>query len=261
MTEIKELNTDLVDDPETDIRTNIENQKLEELAQSIKNVGLINPITVKRNDKRYEVVTGHRRLIACKIAGIPRITAFVTKLPEQTLDVMKIDENVFREDVSPVSMAKYIYRTMKKRELSTREMGDYLGKTQQWVNTMLRILDLDQDTKEAINEGTLNYTSALELAKIKEPEAREALTEAAKRGGAHTRVVKQWVRDYQEEKEYQESRELEGEGEEETYIPPVSKRRCVVCGDLKSSGTLINIEVCSKCYPILRDSTEKYRDT
>ena len=261
MAELKDIDTDLIDDPATDIRGNLENQKLEELAQSIKNVGLINPITIKKANKRYEVVTGHRRLIACRIAGIHRITAKVTNLPKQKLDVMKIDENVFREDVSPVAMAKYIHRIMKQRELTTREISDYLGKTQQWVNTMLRILDLDQDTKVAVDQGELKYTSALELAKIKEPETREALTQAAIRGGAHTRVVKQWVQDYKEEQEYIKQRELEGEEEEEEYTPPVIKRRCAVCGDLKSSGTLITVEICSKCYPVLRDSVKKYQES
>jgi len=260
-TELLEIDTDLIDDPKTDIRKYQENAKLEELAQSIKNVGLINPITVKREGNRYEVVTGHRRLLAVRIAGIPKITAKITTAPKQTLDVMKIDENVFREDVSAVAIAKYVHRVMKEREITTREIGDYLGRTQQWVNTMLRLLDLDPETKNAIDQGTLAYASALELAKIKEPETREALTDAAVTGGANTRVVKKWVQDYQEEMDIRERRGLEVEVIGELGPPPVSRRKCAVCGELKKSEMLITVEVCAKCYPILRDSAERYRNT
>lgn len=260
MAELKEIDIDLVDDPVNDIRENVNMQGVEELAISIENTGLINPITVFKNRRRYEVVVGHRRLIACKIAKMDTITAIITEIDPDKLDVMKLDENIFREDVSPVMIAKYIYRIMQEKELTTMEMARYFGKTPQWVNTMIRLLDIDDYTQEAITAGQISYAGALELQKVDNESTRATLTQAAVKGGAHTRVIKNWVNDYRSEIDYQASRTLlptekGGVPEEREY-----KRKCICCNQLKESETIITVEICPECYPIIKAMCKSYRE-
>lgn len=260
MAELKEIDIELIDDPVNDIRENLNMQGVEELAISIENTGLINPITVFRNRSRYEVVVGHRRLIAHKIAKMETITAIVTEIDPEKIDVMKLDENVFREEVSPVMIAKYIYRIMGEKGLTTMEIARYFGKTPQWANTMLRLLDIDEYTQEAINAGEISYTGALELQKIKDERTRSSLTQAAVKGGAHTRVIKNWVNDYRSEIDYKEKRAAE---QPENGVVPEEreyKRKCICCNELKESETIIIVEVCPECYPIIKAMCKSYRE-
>ena len=260
MAELQEIKTELIDDPKNDIREEVNMQGVEELAMSIENTGLIQPITVFKNRRRYEVVVGHRRLIACKIAKMDTITAIVTEIDPDKIDVMKLDENIFREDVSPVMIGKYIYRIMQEKKLTTMEMARYFGKTPQWVNSMIRLIDIDEYTQEAINAGEISYTGALELQKIGDERTRSSLTQAAVKGGAHTRIIKNWVNDYRSEKDSKERRAAEppengGVPEEREY-----KRKCLCCQELKESETIITVEVCPECYPIIKAMCKSYRE-
>lgn len=260
MTELKEINTDLVDDPKNDIRENMSMQGIEELATSIENIGLIQPIVVFKNRDRYEVAVGHRRLLACKMVGMEKVPAVITDRDPEKIDVMKLDENIFREDLSAVLIAKYIYMVMRVKDLSVMEIARYFGKTPQWVNTMLRLLDTDEYTQEAITAGEISYSGALELQKIDDDKTRESLTQAAVKGGAHTRVIKGWVNDYRNEKEYKEGRKekYEENGQEEQTRK--YQRKCICCQMLTSSEGIITIEVCPDCYPIIKQMTKSYRE-
>lgn len=260
MKELKEIDVELIDDPAVDIRGPIDINGLEELATSIENTGLIQPIIVFKNRKRYEVAVGHRRLIACKMAKMERVPAVVTDIDPEKLDVMKLDENIFREEVPPVMIAKYIYRIMKEKELSTMEIARYFGKTPQWVNTMIRLLDLDEYTKEAIDTGRISYAAALELQKVDNERTRVSLTQAAVNGGAHTRVVKGWVNDYRAEKDYQDIRGQETAKNDEEEQPLKYESKCICCNKLRPSETVITMITCPECYPIIRAMCKSYRE-
>ncbi|MBA7624878.1 Nucleoid occlusion protein [subsurface metagenome] len=260
MKDLREIEIDLVDDPKYALREKIDMRGIDELVTSIENTGLIQPITVFKNRNRYEVAVGHRRLIACKIAKMEKIPAIITDVDPEKIDVMKLDENIFREDLSPVLIAKYIYRIMKEKALSTIEIARYFGKTPQWVNTMLRLLDTDEYTQEAVSSGELSYAGALELQKIDDHDTRSALTQAAVKGGAHTRVIKGWVNDYRNDKEDREDYQEEHGETDEQSEPRTYQRKCICCQMLTSSEGIITIEVCPECYPIIKRMTKSYRE-
>lgn len=260
MTKLKEIDIEMIDDPETDIRTEIDLETIEDLSKSIEQIGLIQPITVFENRERYEVIVGHRRLIACREAGMKKIPAIVKEVKPEEIDIMKLDENVFREDVSATQIARYIYRIMTQRKLSTIEIARYFGKTPQWVNSMLRLLDTDEYTQKAVDKGELSYAAALELQKIEDEEKRKLYTQAAVVGGAHTRVVRSWVQEEQARARGEEIREIQtAEGAEESE-PREYKQKCMLCGKLKPVGELITIQVDLKCYPQLREICKNYQE-
>lgn len=259
MAEISELDIELIDDPEVDIRQDIELSGIEELAASIENVGLIQPIVVFKNRDRFEIVVGHRRLLACRVAGIRRIPAIVREIDPDKIDIMKLDENIFREDVSAIQIGKYIYKLMKDKALTTMEIARYLGKTPQWVNSMVRLLDTDSYTQNAVDQGNLSYAGALALQKIEDGNYRRVLTEAAVKGGAHTRTIKGWVDDSRQEKRYMEN---EGEGQENYNEEPVRleiKTKCKLCGKAYSGDELITIQIDPNCYPIFEQMAANVR--
>lgn len=259
MPEIKEIELELIDDPEMDIREYIDQDKIEELATSIESIGLIQPIAVFKKDKRYEVIVGHRRLLACKLINAGRIPAVVREVEPEEIEIMKLDENVFREDVSAVQIANYIYRIQQAREMSTMEISRYLGKTPQWVNSMLRLIDVDEYTKTAVDSGEISYSGALELQKVEDPQYRRVLTEAAVKGGAHTRIIKNWV------SEYKANKRPSPEPLEQDYKEPLQEEekeyrmRCKLCNRLYEPGELITIQIDPSCFPIFEEMAKNVR--
>lgn len=259
MTEIKEIDIDLIDDPETDIRDDIDINGIEQLATSIQNIGLIQPIVVFKNRERYEVIVGHRRYMACRVAGSRQVPAIVREVEPEQIDIMKLDENIFREDVSAVQIGKYIYKIMTQKQLSTMEIARYLGKTPQWVNSMIRLLDTDDYTKNAVDRGELSYSGALELQKVEDETYRKVLTEAAVKGGAHTRTIKGWVDEHRQEKRYTENMgDYQGYQENETETKIV-KSKCKLCGRSYPPDELITITIDATCYPIFEQMAKDVR--
>src|SRR5574343_2047869 len=105
---VQEIFSDRIDDPKEAMRTELDRDDLFDLAENIKQNGLINPITIRPMGDRYEVVAGHRRLSACKIAGIIKIPCVVRELDDtKTFEVMAA-ENLERADVDPVDEAIFL---------------------------------------------------------------------------------------------------------------------------------------------------------
>jgi len=260
MSELREIDIELIDDPKRDIRGGVKNSEVEDLAMSIENVGLIQPIVVFRKEKRYEVIVGHRRLSACRVAGLEKVPAIVREVKPEEVDIIKLDENIFREEVSPVKIGEYIYAIMMEKGLTVMAMARYFGKTPQWVNSMLRLVDLDEYTRKAIDQGEISYASALEIQKIENETTRKVLTEAAVEGGAHTRTVKRWVQDSKAEARRLERGEEEGEETPEDQEEKVYKQRCMLCGDLVEVEHLVTVQVEAQCYPLLQKMCKAYQE-
>jgi len=260
MPELKEIELSLIDDPKRDIREYIDNEGIQELATSIASIGLIQPIAVFKNGDRYEVIIGHRRYLACKLLKMGRIPAVIREVEPHEIDVMKLDENVFREDVSAVQIASYIYRIQQDKEMSTMEIARYLGKTSQWVNSMLRLIDIDEYTKTAVDQGDISYSGALELQKVEDIMYRRVLTEAAVRGGAHTRVIKNWVTDYRQNKAPAPATMEDPYEEPEEEIPKCLRMRCMLCHQMYDPGELITIQIDPHCYPIFKEMAKNVRE-
>ncbi|MBA7537345.1 putative chromosome-partitioning protein ParB [subsurface metagenome] len=103
MSETVKIN--LIDQPKKRIRESIDAGGIEELAGSIREVGLINAITIKRVKKRYEIIAGDRRFLACKMLGLKQIEANIEKKTEVESEEIKLAENIIREDLNPIDIA------------------------------------------------------------------------------------------------------------------------------------------------------------
>lgn len=256
----EEIDIDLIEEPKTDVREEIDNIGLEELATSIQQTGLIQPIVVFPNQGKYEIAVGHRRFLAFKIARLKKIPAIIKEIKPEELEVMKLDENIFREDVSAVQIAKYIYKIMGSRGLTVMEVARYLGKTPQWVNSMIRLLDVDEYTQKAVDEGELSYSAALELTKVEDENYRDVLTRAAVQGGAHTRVIKDWVQDYKQVKRHIEEDKSNELPAEEGETERTHNMHCKLCGHQYPAEQLINIQIDPKCYGIFQEMSKNVRE-
>ena len=128
---------------------------LEELSNSIKEVGIIQPLVLQKRDKYFEIIAGERRWRAAKLAGLERIPAIIRDTDEQTNKEIALIENIQREDLNPIEKAIGIKQLMDSYGLTQQKVADILGKSRSGIANTVRILNLDERVINLALEGKL----------------------------------------------------------------------------------------------------------
>lgn len=153
-------------------------EKLNELAQSIKEHGLTQPIVVVYDAglDKYEIVVGERRFRASQLAGLSEIDALVHKaLTDQQMCALALIENIQREDLNPIETALGYRNLMNKFNISQTDLAQYCGKSKGAVSNSLRLLELPQHMQDALQEGTITEGHGKALLMLADPAKKEAL--------------------------------------------------------------------------------------
>lgn len=202
---IKEIFTDLIDDPETAMRSELDRNGLFELADNIKQNGLINPITVRPKGNRYEVVAGHRRLSACKIAGKIKIQCVVRELDdEKTFNVMAA-ENLERADVDVIDEADFLANFINATGKSVPEVAKQIRRSVQYVETRLTVGRMPDYMKDYLKRGEIKLGVALALLEIENDKIRHLWVDRAAAEGTSVAHAEFWLHDYRVNKSMYDS--------------------------------------------------------
>lgn len=147
-------------------RKQFNQESLEELAESIKSYGVIQPIVVSKMDGYYGIVAGERRWRAAKLAGLEEIPAIIRQDDEQTNREIALIENIQREDLNPYDKALGIRSLMDKYGMTQEEVSKKIGKSRSSISNTVRILNLAPDVLELVKEGKLTEGHCKALAAI-----------------------------------------------------------------------------------------------
>ena len=190
---ILEIFTDRIDDPANAMRSELDRAGLFELADNIKQNGLINPITVRPRGDRYEVVAGHRRLSACKIAGIIKIKCVVRDLSDNEVFAVMAAENLERADVDPVDESIFIAQYMEQTGQSIPQVAKALRRSVQYVETRLAVGLMPDYMQNYIKSGELKLGAALALVQITDDARRHVWVDMAVRDGVSVAQAEYWL--------------------------------------------------------------------
>src|SRR3990170_5779454 len=159
-------------------RTEFDGFKLAELAHSIKQRGVIQPIVVRQKDDNYELVTGERRWRAAKLAGLEKIPAvLVERLSKEALMEMSLIENLQREDLNPIDKANGFKVLMEECNFTQDEIADKLALDRSSVGNTLRLLSLPEKIKDMVKDGKLTEGHCRAILAVRASEAQERLVE------------------------------------------------------------------------------------
>ena len=155
--ELKKLPVELIRKGEYQPRLSIDPDALQELAESIKAQGLVQPVVVRRVDGgEYELIAGERRWRASQIAGMHTIPAIVRDIPDQAAAAMSLIENIQREDLNPLEEAIAMGRLIADFGLTHQQTAESVGRSRAAVSNLLRLLDLEDATKELLDTGKID---------------------------------------------------------------------------------------------------------
>jgi ParB family chromosome partitioning protein len=150
-------------------RKKLDEEKLSDLAASIKSKGVIEPITVRQADEGYMIITGERRYKAAQLAGLEEIPCIVKQVTDEETLTYQLIENLQREDLSPIDEAAALKKLLGTG-LTQAQTAKMIGKSQPYISQALKILDLPQNILEEAERTEVAKESLLQLTKAKEPE-------------------------------------------------------------------------------------------
>ncbi len=158
-------------------RTNFDQKAIEELASSIKELGLIQPVTVQKNNNNYELISGERRLRAFKFLDLNEIPAYVRKADDQTSLEMALVENIQRKDLDPIEIAISYKRLIEELKISHDEMSKRVGKDRSTITNYMRLLKLDPIIQSGIRDEFISMGHGRALIGIENQEIQLSLYE------------------------------------------------------------------------------------
>jgi ParB family chromosome partitioning protein len=170
-------------------RHEFKEQELRELAASIQEHGLLQPILVRRKDGGYELVAGERRWRASQLLQRPSIPAVVRDADDTQMVEMALIENIQRENLNAMEVARGYQALIDRLGLTQQETADRLGKSRSGVANMLRLLELPRDLQDLVSRGTLSAGHARAILALPDPEARRELAHRASEARLSVREV------------------------------------------------------------------------
>ncbi|MCF6096266.1 ParB/RepB/Spo0J family partition protein [Thermovorax subterraneus] len=170
--DIQEIDIDEIKPNERQPRKAFDEEKIKELAFSIKEHGVLQPVILRKTKTGYELVAGERRWRAAKIAGIEKIPAIIKNLTDAEVMQIALIENLQREDLNPVEEAMAYKTLMEEFGMTQEELAGRIGKSRSHIANTVRLLNLEDEIKEMINQGKITAGHARALLSIDESRER-----------------------------------------------------------------------------------------
>lgn len=182
-------------------RRDMSPEALEELSESIKAQGVMQPIVVRpigeKGENKYEIIAGERRWRATQLAGLDTIPAVIREVPDETAIAMALIENIQREDLNPIEEALALKRLQEEFDLTQQEVAETVGKSRTAVTNLLRLLNLGQEVKTLLEHGDIEMGHARCLLTLEDMDQRD-VARAIVSKGLSVRQAEAMVRNLQE---------------------------------------------------------------
>ena len=194
MTEMTEIELSNIIPNPTQPRTEFDEEALEELADSIRQLGLIQPITVKRDGDKYIIISGERRWRASEKAGLKSMPAYIREVDDTTLHAMALVENIQREDLNAIEISLGMQRLIEECGLTQEALAERLGKKRSTVANYLRLLNLPEEVQLAVKSGIISMGHAKAIAGVESKTKQLSLLKRCIKSSLSVRQLEELVR-------------------------------------------------------------------
>jgi ParB family chromosome partitioning protein len=196
---IIELEIDAIEINPFQPRTNFNEESLRELSTSIKELGVIQPITVRKQEyNKYQLISGERRLRASKLAGLTHIPAYIRIANDNDSLVMALVENIQRHDLDPIEIALSYQRLIDEIQLTQEQMSDRVGKKRSTIANYLRLLKLDPIIQTGIRDGFITMGHGRAIINVEDHDAQSDIYQKIVSQNLSVRETEALVKSYHE---------------------------------------------------------------
>ncbi len=188
---IMEVAIDDIDPNISQPRTYFDEKALNDLAQSIKNLGVIQPITLRKDGNRFEIISGERRFRASKIAGLKSIPAYIRLVNDQELLEMALVENIQREDLDAIEIALTYQRLLEEIGMTQENLSQRVGKERSTITNSIRLLRLDPAFQNSIRSGEISAGHGRAIISVEDADKQKELFDKILKNSLSVRQTEQ----------------------------------------------------------------------
>ena len=243
MPELRTIALSEIDEPNIAIRLTMNDEQLDELALSIRDIGLQNPITVVEDDGRYRIVTGHRRFIAHQKINAHEILCLVRQPGEIQEIASMVAENVCREDVNAAEEAIFYSRLVEELGYSEADLMDITRRSSTYIGDRFQLLRGDEAVFAALQRGEIPFATARELNRCRDQEMRRFYLDNAVRGGHACRVVKRWIDEWNQNEIRKQQVLVPPPVAAEETAPEPERFCCCLCGGYRDPWNFVTLTI------------------
>lgn len=245
---IQSISLDEINEPSKAVRTVISAEGLEDLAKSIAQVGVIQPIVLQKKGSRYEIVAGHRRFLASRMCGKVSVPAIITELKDRDTDLVKLHENYCREDINCVDEAKYFLMLKEKYEWNIHEIATYISKSDSYVVTRLALLGADARVLAALETRQITMSQAREILSAENEKVRYELLRVTIENGATVNSIRMMRQSYESVMGPSVTDSNPSAAGASSYESEKHLIRCPACDGVYPVNSIYPLSVCKTCY-------------
>ena len=191
---LREIEIDLIRPGEQQPRNTFDEAKLQELAQSIRATGIIQPLLVRRRGGLFELVAGERRWRAAQLAGLTRVPAIVREIPDESLLELALIENIQRQELNAIEEANAYRRLIESLGLTQDEVAQRVGRDRTFITNYLRILKLPNEIQSLLEQEKLTFGHARALLGVTDPQTQRRLAQRIHKNNWSVRETEHRIR-------------------------------------------------------------------
>lgn len=242
--------------PEQQIRASIDQTALRELANSMAEIGQLQPITVCAENTGYALLAGARRLAAASLNKWPTIRAILSTADQHTRQIVTLAENIIRTDLTAVEEAHALAANLETKDPDVDHLAKRLGKSRAWIDSRLEILQWPPALQAAVHAARISPAAAKHLAKIPEAHHRDELIEQAAAAGISARTAAMWYQQAAAENSTPDLITQAGSNITTTQPNYVTTARCFFCGQQHPINETTRVVSCSPCFQQIAKAQE-----
>lgn len=253
-TEYQDVDLKLIDEPDGRIRLDIDAEAIDSLAESIREVGQIQPINLAIKGKRYELIAGHLRYLAIKKLGAKTIKAIIKKVEKREIALIRASENLKRTNLTPIEEGATYKDLIEEYHLTRKEVAHKFGIAASMVGYKMDLLRLNPEIQKLIHAGMIYTNVGIELDQIDDDRELTNRLKDAVNNGCTIETARIWVQDYRKSSTYDEMNTTEGVPQETTLQTQKIYQACELCENPVEIQDMKIIRICSGCYKVIVDN-------
>ncbi len=254
---VKAISLDLIDEPKGILRMDIDPDDLDQLAQSISEIGLLQNIMLAIDGDRYEIVFGHRRYLAHKQLGLSKISAIVRNMTQAEIGIARATENIARADLSPFEEAATYKNLIEQYGLSLEQVAKKMSKSPGTIKRRMDILRMPPTLQQAVHKKQISMTVAEELWPIADQSSLDYYLSFAIENGCTREVARSWAKDWKDSQRRLRTPDDQGRRIDispneprPSYVP------CDICNQPVDLNTTKFFRTCPGCARIIKNGLE-----
>lgn len=251
---VKDIPLDKIDEPKDILRMDIDPAGIEELARSISEITLLQPILVAVDGERFELVFGHRRYLACKKLELSSIRSIVRVMTREEIGVARATENINRADLTPIEEANTYSNLISAYGLTLEQVGQKMGKSPGTVKRRMDLLKMPPQLQKAVHSKSISISVAEELWTIADMADLDYYLSFALEGGCTKEVARSWAKDWKDKKRRQENPGVEGSQDFAPSEPRPVYVSCDLCIGPMEIGQETVLRVCPDCAKTIKQN-------